>query len=170
MKISDTVICGIPRSASSSRTVSRRSLLIAAHTHSTFSGVLLVQAFLWITFNWFSTIFEVFVPHFYLHCTYCIIPKSCLNYLNSFCGAMFKLNTKFDADLWLYLLSHFECDSHTVHMLTQWHLPPPLTSTVKSSLFTQVHSSPLSSAARLHQCHVHCSHYIRLFLDRPCIL
>ena len=28
-----------------------RSLLIAAHTHSTFSGVLLVQAFLWITFN-----------------------------------------------------------------------------------------------------------------------
>ena len=26
----------------------------------------------------------------------------------------------------LYLLSHFECDSHTVHMLTQWHLSPPL--------------------------------------------
>ena len=29
--------------------------------------------------------------------------------------------------LFLFSLSHFECDSHTVHMLTQWHLPPPLT-------------------------------------------
>ena len=48
---------------------------------------------------------------------------------------MFKLNSKFDADLLLYLLSHFECDGHTVHMLTQWRLLPPLTSTVKLSLF-----------------------------------
>ena len=40
---------------------------------------------------------------------------------------MFKLNAKFDADLLLYSLSHFECDGHTVHMLTQWHLLPPLT-------------------------------------------
>ena len=56
---------------------------------------------------------------------------------------MFKLNAKFDADSLLYLLSHFECDGHTVHMLTQRFLPPPLTSTVKSSLFTMhmpVHS------------------------------
>ena len=37
-------------------------------------------------------------------------------------------------------------------MPTQWHLPPPLTSTVKSSLFTHAHSSPLSLAARLHGC------------------
>ena len=57
---------------------------------------------------------------------------------------MFKLNAKFDADSLLYLLSHFECDSHTVHMFTQWHLPPPLTSTVKSLLFTHVYSSSLS--------------------------
>ena len=57
---------------------------------------------------------------------------------------MLKLHTKLNADLLLYLLSHFECDGHTVHTLTQWHLPPPLTSTVKSSLFTQAHSSPLS--------------------------
>ena len=42
VKISGTVLFGIPRSASSSRTVSHRSLLIAAHTCSTFSGVLLV--------------------------------------------------------------------------------------------------------------------------------
>ena len=37
-----------------------------------------------------------------------------------------KLNTKFDADSLLYLLCHFECYDHTVHMLTQWRpLPPP---------------------------------------------
>ena len=42
-----------------------------------------------------------------------------LNHLNSFCGGMFKLDTKYDADLLLYLLSHFEWDNHTVHMLTQ---------------------------------------------------
>ena len=65
-----------------------------------------------------------------------------------------KLNAKFDADLLLYSLNHFECDSHTVHMLTQWCLPPPLASTVKLSLFTHVHSSPLSLAARLCQCQV----------------
>ena len=52
---------------------------------------------------------------------------------------------------------HFECDDHTVHMLTQRHLPPPLTSTVKSSLFMHVHSTPLSLAARLHRCHSNCS-------------
>ena len=71
-----------------------------------------------------------------------------LNHLNSFHGGMFKLNAKFDADLLLYSLSHFECDGYTVHMLIQWCLPPPLTSTVTSSLFTHAHSSPLSLAAR----------------------
>ena len=60
----------------------------------------------------------------------------------------------------LYSLSHFKCNSHTGHTLTQWHLPPPLTSTMTSSLFTHVHSSPLPLAARLHQCHTNCSHYI----------
>ena len=39
------------------------------------------------------------------------------------------------------------------YMLTLWHLQPPLTSTVKPSLFMHVHSSPLSLAARLHQCY-----------------
>ena len=48
---------------------------------------------------------------------------------------MFKLNAKFDADSLLSSLSYFECDGHTVHMLTQWHLLPPLTSAVKLSLF-----------------------------------
>ena len=52
------------------------------------------------------------------------LPISCslLNRPNSFSGGMFKLNSKFDADSLLYLLSHFECKGHTVHMLTQWHL------------------------------------------------
>ena len=85
---------------------------------------------------------------------------SLLNHPNSFHGGMFKLNAKFDADSLLYLLSHFKCDGHTGHMLTQWHLPPPLTSTVKSSLFMLVHSSPLSLAARLHRCHASHSCYI----------
>ena len=59
------------------------------------------------------------------------------------------------------VLSHFECDSYTGRMLTQQCLSPPLTiSTVKSSLFTHVHSSPLSLAARLHQCCAHCFCYI----------
>ena len=83
-----------------------------------------------------------------------------LNHLDSFCVGMVKHNTKFDADSLLYSLSHFECNGHTVHMLTQWHLQLPLTSTVKSSLFTYVHSSPPAMTARLHGCRANCSHYI----------
>ena len=45
-------------------------------------------------------------------------------------------------------------------MLAQQRLPPPLTHTVKSSLFMHVHSSPLSLAARLHRCHANCSHHV----------
>ena len=90
------------------------------------------------------------------------VAQSCslLNHLSSFHGGLFKLNTRFDADSLLYLLSHFECNSHMVHMLTQQCLLPPLSSTVKSSLFTQVHSSPLSLIARLHRSHANLSHYI----------
>ena len=73
---------------------------------------------------------------------------------------MFKLNIKFEADSLLYSLSHFECDGHTVHMLTQQRLLPPLTSTVKSSLFMHAHSSPLSLASRLYWCHENYSCYI----------
>ena len=73
------------------------------------------------------------------------VAHSCglLNHPNSFHGRMCKLNAKFDADSLLHSLSHFECDDHTVHTLTQQHLRPPLTSTMKSSLFMYVHSSPL---------------------------
>ena len=96
-----------------------------------------------ITFNRYSTVSEGFVPHFNLRCTHCIVPKSLLSHLNSFHRGMFKLNTKYDAESLLYSLSQFEWDGHTVHMLTQWHLPPPRTSAVKSSLFMPGHSSPL---------------------------
>ena len=91
------------------------------------------------------------------------VAHSCglLNHLNSFRRGIFKLNAKSDVDSLVYSLSHFECDSHnTVHMLTQWCLLPPLTSTVTSSLITPVHSSPLALAARLHRCHSNCSCYI----------
>ena len=83
-----------------------------------------------------------------------------LNHPNSFHGGMIKHNAKFDADFLLYSLSHSECNVHTVHMLTQQCLLPPLTSTVKLSLFTQAHASPLSLAARLHWCHSNHSYYI----------
>ena len=114
----------------------------------------------WIIVNRFSTIFGAFVPHFHLCFTHCMIPERLLNHPNSFHGGMCKLNAKFDADLLLYSLSHFKCNSHTVHMLTQWHLPPPLTSTVKVSTFMHTHSSALPLAARLHQCSTNCSCYI----------
>ena len=61
---------------------------------------------------------------------------------------------------------HVLCSTHSVILnamathYTQWRPLPPLTSTVKSSLFTHVPSSPLSLAARLHQCCTNCSHYI----------
>ena len=86
------------------------------------------------------------------------VAHSCglLNHPNSVPRGMFKHNTKFDADSLLYSLIHFECHGHTVHMLTQQHLLPPLTIAVKSSLFTCVHSSSLSLAARLCWC---CTNY-----------
>ena len=61
-----------------------------------------------------------------------------LSHPSSFHRGMFKLNAKCDADLLLYSLSHFECNGHTVHMLTQQCLLPPVTSKVKSlKLFSQ---------------------------------
>ena len=113
--------------------------------------------------RWVTWVIWCFPPKKTLHQTWCMSKRvfviklpitscpyahSCglLNYPNSFRGETFKLNAKLDAeDSLFYSLSHFECNSHTVHMLTQWHLLPPLTSTVKSPLITHVHSSPLFS-------------------------
>ena len=88
------------------------------------------------------------------------LPVAAAFWITQFARGTFKLNAKFDADLLLYLLIHFECDGHTVHKLNQWRLSPPLTSTVKWSLFTHAHSSPLSLAAKLHGCHTNLSHYV----------
>ena len=53
-----------------------------------------------------------------------------LNHPNSFCGGMFKFNTKSGADSLMYLLSHFECETtqytcslngvYCPHWLVQW--------------------------------------------------
>ena len=101
------------------------------------------------------------------------ITSSCslLNHPNSFCRGMFKLNAKSDTDSLFCLLTDFECDGHTVHMLTQRCLLPLVTSIVKSSLFMHVHSSPLSLAARLYQSYINRSFHINngwTFPDRHC--
>ena len=91
--------------------------------------------------------------------------------LNSFLAGTFKLNTKLDGDLLLYSLSHFECEGHTGHVLTQQCLLPPLTSTVKSSLM-HVRSGPIFLATSLRRYHANCSHMLTvagLFPDRPCV-
>lgn len=119
----------------------------------------------WITFNRFLTIFQAFVPHFYMCCTHCFVCKSLLNNQNSVYGGMFKLNAKCDADWLIYSLSNFECKGHTVQMHTR--LAPPLTNTVKSQLSKHADSSPLSLAARLHSCHANHSRYMIKRLDRP---
>ena len=112
-------------------------------------------------FQWISTIFQAFVLHLYLRCTHCIVSESLLNHWNNFHGGMFKLNTKCDADLLLQSLSHFEYNSHKVHMLIQQHLPPPLTSTVKLPFIVHACTvSPFSSAAFLHRCHANHFPYI----------
>ena len=83
-----------------------------------------------------------------------------LNHPNSFCRGMFKLNVKL-------MQIHYSTCSLTLNVsATQYTCSPngiyctPLTSTVKSSLFTHAHSSPLSLAARLHWCCANCSYYI----------
>ena len=114
VKFLDTVDFGIPRSASSSHTVSRYLCWLQFYTFNILRcSACCRPSRMWITFNRSSTIFELFVPHFYLYWTHCIIPESLLNHLKSFRGGIFKLNAKFDADSSQYLLSHFECDGHS---------------------------------------------------------
>ena len=72
-----------------------------------------------------------------------------LSHPKSFYGGMFKLNVKFVADSLLHSSVIFNV---TAPQYTCSLNGIPLTGTVKSSLFTHAHSSPLSLAARLHQC------------------
>ena len=125
----------------------------------------------WTTYDRFSTIFEVFVPHFYLHCTHCIFPESLLNHLNSFCRGMFKLHAKFDVDSLPYLLSHFEwnstqdtCSLNSIcypHWLVQW-------SRHSSCMCIPVHSSWLPGYMDVVQTILIILTMAGLFPDRPC--
>ena len=101
------------------------------------------------------------------------VANSCglLNHPNSFHGGMFKLKAKSDADSFLYSHSHLECNGHTVHAPST-HLPPPLTSTVKLSLFMYVHSihSPwLPGYIDAAQAILIILTVAGLFPDRPCV-
>ena len=84
---------------------------------------------------------------------------------------MFKFNAKFDADSLLSSLSHFEwMATQYTRSLTQQHLPPPLTSTGKSSLFMlciPVHSPGLSGYLSVAQTVLITLTMARLFPDRP---
>ena len=84
---------------------------------------------------------------------------------------MFKLNAKLDADSLLYLLSHFESNNHTVHVLTQRRPPPPLTSEVLIVLACAFQSTPLGCQVMLMLRKLFSLYLtmVGLFLDRPCI-
>ena len=89
---------------------------------------------------------------------------------DSFCRGMFKLHANFDADSLLYSLSHFECDSHTVHRLTQQHLPPHWLvqwSGRCSHMCTPVHSPWLPGYIDVVQTILVILTMAGLFLDRP---
>ena len=78
-----------------------------------------------------------------------------LNHPNSFHRGMFKLNAKFDADSLLYSLSHFECNSHTVHTSLNG-IYCPHWRVQWSRHCSHMHISVLS-AAKFHGCHTNCS-------------
>ena len=164
-------VFGIPRSASSSHTVSHCSLFTAAHTRSRFSDVLLVAGL--PEHGSLSTDSQPSLKHL-CHTFICaaliFIPERLLNHPNSFCGGMFKPNAKFDTDSLLYSLSHFECDDHTVPLLTQLCLLSPLTSAVKLSLFIiciPVHSPWLPGYIDVSQIILIILRMAGLFPDRP---
>ena len=160
VKILDTAVFGIPWSASSSHTVSGLRWLKPVHIQQS-QVFCLLQAFQNVGHSHrFSTFFEAFVPHLYLGCTHCIVTESLLNHPNSFCGGMFKLKARFDADLLPYsLILNATATQYTRSFNGVYHRPP-LTRAVTVSLFTHAHSSPLSLAARVHRCCAKSSHCI----------
>ena len=80
---------------------------------------------------------------------------SLLNHLNTFYRGMLKLNAKNWCRFVALLAQSFWMQwPHSTHA----HSTVPLTSTVNLSLFTHVHSRPLSLAARLHWCHANPSY------------
>ena len=89
------------------------------------------------------------------------------------CRGLFKLNAKFDANSLLYLFSHFVCGGHTVHMLTQRCLLPPLTNAVNgrcSCMCVPVHSPWLPGYISVMLTILIILTMAGLFPDRPCML
>ena len=92
-----------------------------------------------------------------------------LSHPNSFCRGMFKLNAKFSADLLLYSLSHFECDGHTGHTLTQRPHWLVQWSHHCSHTCIPVHSPWLPGHVNVMQTVFIILTMAGLFPDRPCI-
>ena len=84
---------------------------------------------MWITFNRFLTIFEAFVPQFYLHFTHYIIHKSLLSPLNSFMEECSSLTQNFLFNFNFLLLFNYSCVAFLPipppHP-SQTPVPPPL--------------------------------------------
>ena len=113
------------------------------------------------------------VMHEWVHWWSCQSPvaHSCslLNHLNSLHRGMLKFNAVFDAYSLFYSQLFWMWWPHATHAHSVASTAP-LTSTVKSSLFTHVHSSPLCLAARLHdavQTVLIILTMVGLFPDRP---
>ena len=121
----------VPRSASSSHTISCWSLLISAYTHSTFLGVLLVAGLPILDH------FQQILDHLWSICATLSfvllsshIPESLLNHPNSLCGGMFKLKAIFNAVSLLYSPIHLNVTPtqytyslngfYCPHWLIQW--------------------------------------------------
>ena len=145
VKISDTVVFGIPRSASSSYIVSHWPLLIVACTHSTFSGVPFVAGLL--EHDHFQQILDklwsicatlLFVLYSLHHPwkPFGIIQIVSMEECSSLTQNLMQIHSAFTQSFWMG-------QPHSTHGHST-HLLPPLTSTVKWWLFTHVHSSPLS--------------------------
>ena len=102
VKIPNTVVFGIPRSASGSLTDSRRSLLIAARTYS--QVFWLLQAFQNVDH------LQQILDHLWsVHATLLFVLHSLHRpWKPSESSKQFKLNAKSDADSLLYSLSHSE--------------------------------------------------------------
>lgn len=95
----------------------------------------------WITFNRFSTIFETFVPNLYLLCTHCIVSESLRRGCSSSTQNLMQISCTTCPVIWI----QWPHSTHA-HLMAS---SSPLTNTVRSSLFTHAHFSPLSLAARL---------------------
>ena len=125
IKILDTLIFGIPRSASSSNTVSNWSSLIGSpHTFNIIRcSTCCKPSRTWITFNKISTVFGAFVLYFYLCCTHCTIwivsEKEC----SSLTQNMMQVHCFTHSVILNVMATQYTCSLNSVycpHWLVQW--------------------------------------------------